>query len=135
MKIAIIFLLAMLFFSSSPVSAGEPLGQWWMEPIKEWSPNEDFILWFRPESEHQILHFCLNSKAKWQKLDGESLTLGSWIHYWSEEEEVTFKGNLPDEIGQVTLITVTLDPLRCGKEGLVIQVRGEARWLPLIIGD
>lgn len=128
MKKSLVVLIAIIMlWSSFSQAQTTSLGQWWMEPIKEWNSNESFTLWFSPQTK-QSLHFCLNTKAKWSKIgDGEfHTTVGSWIHYWvdsDQQSEVTFEGSLPDKLGKITLVTVTTDKFRCGKEKVNIEIK------------
>lgn len=102
------------------------LGSFWMDPIKEFHPSEQFTLWFRQESETKTVHFCLSRKAEWTKVNrGFHLSIGEWSHYWidvGENTELTFEGRLPSRAGKVTLVKVGRDIFRCGQEGVTIEI-------------
>lgn len=124
--LAFMFILMVVVLPSLEVDS-PPLGSFWMDPIKLWTPDEKFTIWFRPEiKESQILHFCLSTRAKWSKIGsgGFHLTIGGWIHYWTiSKDELTFEGRLPSKTGEVSLVKVGKDKLKCGSQAVTIQIQ------------
>lgn len=130
MKRLLVFLVIAIMTTLSPLTLADgEIGSFWMDPIKMWSQGDKFTLWFSPNlDDSKLLHFCLSARASWGTIgnSGFHVRFGSWIHYWvnvnKDTSEITFQGSLPNKVGQVSLVRLGEDKLKCGSEGVTINI-------------